>query len=47
MSMPRKEYDCEVLKRRLNVAIPHLSEAEKILKALLDEINQIQEEKQR
>jgi len=47
MSMPRKEYDCEMLKRRLNVATPHLSEAEKILKAFLDEINQIQEEKQR
>lgn len=47
MSMPRKEYDCEMLKRRLDVAISHLSEAEKILKALLDEINQIQEEKQR
>ncbi len=47
MSMPRKEYDYEILKRRLNAAIPHLSEAEKILKALLDEINQIQEEKQR
>ena len=47
MSMPRKEYDCEMLKRRLDVAIPHLSEAEKMLKALLDEINQIQEEKRR
>jgi hypothetical protein len=45
--MPRKEYDCETLKRRLNAAIPHLGEAEKILKALLDEINQIQEEKRR
>jgi hypothetical protein len=31
------------LKRHLNVAMSHLSEAEKILKALLDEINQIQE----
>ena len=47
MSMPRKEHDYETLKRRLDVAISHLSEAEKILKALLDEINQIQEEKQR
>ena len=47
MSMPRKEYDCEMLKRRLDVSISHLSEAEKILKAFLDEINQIQEEKQR
>ena len=43
MSTPRKEYDCEVLKRRLNVVISHLSEAEKILKAFLDEINQIQD----
>ena len=47
MSTPRKEYDYETLKRRLDVAISHLSEAEKILKAFLDEINQIQEEKQR
>jgi hypothetical protein len=45
--MPRKEYDYEVLKRRLNVAMSHLGEAEKMLKAFLDEINQIQEEKQR
>ena len=45
MNMSGKEYDYETLKRRLNVATSHLSEAEKILKALLDEINQIQEEK--
>jgi hypothetical protein len=35
--------DPETLKRRINVAISHFSEAEKILKTLLDEIDQIQE----
>jgi hypothetical protein len=35
--------DYETLKRRLNVALSHLTEAEKIMRALLDEVNQIQE----